>query len=58
MEKIGRRFYIIKLIDIFFILFFIDSLISLYSLYVFVDSKILFNHQGSKLKLRKKISNI
>lgn len=46
---------IFKLIDIFFIVYFINILITLYSIYTFFEIKIFHNQQGSKLKLKLKI---
>lgn len=43
---------IFKLIDIFFIVYFINILITLYSIYTFFEIKIFHNQQGSKLKLK------
>lgn len=43
---------VIKLINLFFIIYFINILITLYSIYTFFEIKILHNQQGSKLKLK------
>jgi hypothetical protein len=44
---------IIKLINIFFIVYIINLLITLYSIYTFFDNYLFYNLQGSKLKLKK-----
>lgn len=45
------------LIDLFFITFIINILISLYSIYTYLDNVFFHNMQGSKLKLKKSITN-
>lgn len=44
---------IIKLINVFFIIYIINLLITLYSIYTFFDIHIFHNLQGSKLNLKK-----
>lgn len=46
---------IIKLINVFFIIYIINILITLYSIYTFFDIKLFHNLQGSKLKIKQKI---
>ena len=48
---------IFKLIDFFFITFSINLFVSIYTIYNFFEFKILFNEQGSKLKIKKEYLN-
>lgn len=43
---------LIDLLDLFFITFLFNSFIIFYFIYNFIDSKILHNKQGAKLKLK------
>lgn len=52
LSKLQGGENILKLIDIFFIIYFINILITLYSIYTFFEIKIFHNQQGSKLKLK------
>ena len=47
---------IIRLINIFFIIYIINILVTLYSIYTFFDIYLFHNLQGSKLKLKKHLS--
>lgn len=47
---------IFKLVNLFFITYIINILITLYSFYTFFDIKLFHNLQGSKLNLKKQIS--
>lgn len=47
---------IIKLVNIFFIIYIINLLINLYSIYTFFDIHLFHNLQGSKLNLKKQLS--
>ena len=47
---------IIKLINIFFITFIINFFVSIYTIYLFFEIKIFRNEQGSKLKIKKFLS--
>ena len=49
--------FISKLISLFFIIYFFNFFVFLYSIYTFFDIKLFHNLQGSKLKLKKQISN-
>lgn len=49
----GDDFYIINLIDIFFISFIINIFIVFYSIYNFFENKIFHKLQGSKLNIKK-----
>lgn len=42
----------ITLIDLFFIVFFINLLLSLYIIYTFIQFKLTHSGQGSKLKIK------
>lgn len=42
----------IDLLDLFFIVFFFDFFIIFYFIYNFIDTKILHNKQGAKLKIK------
>lgn len=44
-----------KLLNIFFIFYFINLLIFLYSIYTFFEIKFFHNLQGSKLELKKQL---
>ncbi len=44
------------LINIFFITLFINLFISIYTVYILIEIKIFHNEQGSKLKLKKILS--
>lgn len=45
-----------RLVNIFLIIYIINILITLYSIYTFFDIKLFHNLQGSKLSLKKQIS--
>ena len=43
----------LKLLDVFFILYFLFIFITFYSVYTFIDIKVFRNTQGSKLEIKK-----
>ena len=48
---------ITRLINLFFIIYIINIFITLYSIYTFFDIYLFHNLQGSKLNLKKHLSN-
>ena len=56
MVKNGNEVFKLNiLVNIFFVSFIINLFIVFYSLYLFFDMKVLYNSQGSKLKLKTKL---